>query len=1425
MNRTVDLGALGEAAAERLFDGVELGSGFEPYLLTSPHPKALAELRRRLAAEEGQTVFWNPSVELAQELPEKCAAIPIDGTSRPRIWIEAETFDPIAWRAFLRSLNFQRDRLIRMAPILWILAGPPELQRLFQESALDLATGTKQLVFPEEPKPLATYGTPPPIRWWHLSDFHFKADERWDRRGTLQALLRLAEEETAGGNGPHLVFLTGDIAYSGKTAEYRRALLFLRELGRKLGLEPREHFFVVPGNHDVDRARIARGETILVENLESQADIEGIFSDAATLGMLGRRLEAFYGFTGDLLGPARAWQPTRPWRVDVLEIGGIPLGILQLNSAWTCGPGEGQGTVWIGSPQVEEALQVAADALVRVVLVHHPIADLADPDRAALETRFTAPDGAHFLLRGHLHRGRSKAASTPDGRLFELAAGALYTEDPGFPRGFFSTEVDLAAGRATFKSWGYEAAGRGFWHPKGIYENARDGVWSVELPPQLRLGAPPAQPVLTEARRDILSARFREAAAAYHGRLRFIGFADSRPRPTARVPELFVPLRLKSEGTGEGKKLSTLELLRRLSSRDSGPARIVVLGGPGSGKTTLSTFVTVVLAGEARLAGLDVPGDLLPLLLPFRDYVASSREHKDRGILDFLKLQASTELQLSLPESFLEKAMEEGRAVLILDGLDEVGSQDERVTMLKRVEAFCSAWKNLPILVTSRITGYGEAPLPRERGGFEHFLLEDFDAGDQHSFVRNWYQIQEPDDPVARERGIHELTLAISEDPSVGALARSPILATLIALVHRYEAHLPGERALLYDLCVKTLLETWPAARRRTFLPFDARLQRTYLEDVAFRIHEYPAGGSRVSIPFQLIATIITDVLRDLRGLTEAEATYLASQWLKFLVEDTGLLVEEQPGVLGFLHLSLYEFLASRGWERYSEQPSEIAYRVSEARWREISLLMVGYHSADTSFLNSLFETFQRKSTPEGWNFLFRCLRDEAAFNDEQRTRIFDEAGQATLDGQINNPTVFEELTRFSNRHREWAKSQMMERLSKSKGADLQGAIALALHRWNRALEILKVRKDAEVVATDLLEFWPSRIGLWAANNSTKQTQLAWAFIAPRILSPPFLAGALRGEPSGLDLAGASITLTYLRAFEALAVTAKGTKAAQPGRPDGFKLPIEILLNPPNISIHPYPLIWNICKSDGLGFSRYFHRHLLDAETFSRRKTFPRLNWVAAFPENLGWGNVKALCRSSNELLYSSAARVRFEPIFRSEKAVDFQWKESSSPRPMDPPSQKDKRNKITRPSRLDSEAWISYKISEGESKEIQAAFTHFRLSNLLTWQHWQKIENSFVHETYTEAPLLAAYLALGWSQANTTWRWPDSNLWRSILGGPPPDHWLPRSQWYFCWWLYQPESDEFRGAFYQALEEGMSDPEHPGLAAAIRAVAIPKES
>ncbi|MGH8570000.1 MAG: NACHT domain-containing protein, partial [Gammaproteobacteria bacterium] len=380
-------------------------------------------------------------------------------------------------------------------------------------------------------------------------------------------------------------------------------------------------------------------------------------------------------------------------------------------------------------------------------------------------------------------------------------------------------------------------------------------------------------PEATAARLESTAARYRQAAAAYHGRARFIGFADHRRRPNTTVGELYVPLRLSRRGqdalrwqdfrgavnmremppfnpdgvTGffsahapafvqKHELWTTATIVERLSAGPSvlGAARIVVLGGPGSGKTTLCRFLSVVIAGEIRLPGIAPERSLIPLLLPFREY---TRESASLSIFEFLYRQAGTELSIALPEGFLEDVLEAGQAVILLDGLDEVGRPEDRAVMRDRVMAFCRAYPRTPLLVTSRIAGYDEAPLAADgREGFVHLELAAFEDEDLREFVRRWYAIQEPDDPVARDRGIADLSAAMTAEPRITELARNPMLATLIALIHRFEAHLPGERAKLYELCIKTLLDTWPAATGRQFQEIDTGLQRVYLEKLAYAI-------------------------------------------------------------------------------------------------------------------------------------------------------------------------------------------------------------------------------------------------------------------------------------------------------------------------------------------------------------------------------------------------------------------------------------------------------------------------------------------------------------------------------------------------------------------------------------------------------------
>jgi DNA repair exonuclease SbcCD nuclease subunit len=90
------------------------------------------------------------------------------------------------------------------------------------------------------------------LAWLHLSDVHVRGGDSYDRDVVLRALVGSVRRFREDGRRVDLVFMTGDVAHSGKASEYALATAFFDDLLAAAGLGRRQ-LFVVPGNHDVDR--------------------------------------------------------------------------------------------------------------------------------------------------------------------------------------------------------------------------------------------------------------------------------------------------------------------------------------------------------------------------------------------------------------------------------------------------------------------------------------------------------------------------------------------------------------------------------------------------------------------------------------------------------------------------------------------------------------------------------------------------------------------------------------------------------------------------------------------------------------------------------------------------------------------------------------------------------------------------------------------------------------------------------------------------------------------------------------------------------------------------------------------------------------------------------------------------------------------
>lgn len=358
------------------------------------------------------------------------------------------------------------------------------------------------------------------MTWMHLSDLHVSGPD-WQRDDVLDALVRdlpelLADRELQ----PDLLFVTGDVATRGRREEYDGAQAVLERIVGTLGLEPTEHVFMVPGNHDVDRASIggmARLHHRALVQLPADAlseTLAELLEHPEELGLYGARLREWCAFTERMLGHDRAVTPARPWRSDVVAVRGLRVGVLSLCTAWASGSDREHGQLLLGERQLRDTLVEVrnAEAGLVLALMHHPLSWLHPEEHSAVRGRLERE--VDVLLHGHTHEAHSAVQTAAGSTHATLGSGAAYA-GLGQDRyhGFTLGRLERAAGRLEVHhlTWSTRSAK---WHldtgAPGVDEKGRVIVRfsSMRDPsaPRARLRPPSAR-----AARARAAARYRAA--------------------------------------------------------------------------------------------------------------------------------------------------------------------------------------------------------------------------------------------------------------------------------------------------------------------------------------------------------------------------------------------------------------------------------------------------------------------------------------------------------------------------------------------------------------------------------------------------------------------------------------------------------------------------------------------------------------------------------------------------------------------------------------------------------------------------------------------------------------------------------------------------------------------------------------------------
>lgn len=426
------------------------------------------------------------------------------------------------------------------------------------------------------------------------------------------------------------------------------------------------------------------------------------------------------------------------------------------------------------------------------------------------------------------------------------------------------------------------------------------------------------------------------------------------------LEQIYIPVEARPLA-GDGPPRCIHELVRE-------QPLLVVLGDPGSGKSTLVRYL--LLALTAAEPGLGLARHTLPIFFPVAAFAAARARQADLAPLAYLSAYYAG---LSQPDygPLFARALATGRALVLLDGLDEVRAGREAVVLA--LEAFARQWESAGsrFLATSRVVGYAEAPLDPAR--FVAVAIEPLAEPQVRHFVERWSRAYAalggpaappPGDLLAdlvREaaeaeaerrvaRHAESLAAAVFAEPHVAELARNPLLLTILALIHTQGARLPDRRVDLYRRCVAALAETWNRARSLTGRPVDVLLGDEPLDErfvvnllgpVALALHSEQAGGlvDQDDLEARIAAT-----LQSADGVSRRRARRLARDFVELMRRDTGLLQERGYRRFAFLHLTFEEYLAARGLlESVAvEDPAALlqAY-AADPRWHEVVRLAV----------------------------------------------------------------------------------------------------------------------------------------------------------------------------------------------------------------------------------------------------------------------------------------------------------------------------------------------------------------------------------------------------------------------------------------------------------------------------------------------------
>jgi formylglycine-generating enzyme required for sulfatase activity len=313
--------------------------------------------------------------------------------------------------------------------------------------------------------------------------------------------------------------------------------------------------------------------------------------------------------------------------------------------------------------------------------------------------------------------------------------------------------------------------------------------------------------------------RYRERLKEELGKSTIIGIPDLQgDSSSVDLLQTFVPLDLDEAERLMDKPFEIMRVIRSVSENtfetpdsalaeavDGNSRMLLIIGEPGAGKTT-------IIRHFAMNDHLVLKGFSKPPIISYLPLSAMKAGEETKSLPQ--KLCEQFRPHLELEASWFDERLRQDKTLVLLDGLDEIGSEVQRVEICRWISKAAKTWPKAFFVMTTRDKGYAETERIALQIDKRSAYVKRFNEKQQREYLEKWFTAVQSRTLAKseRERVAKQKAQAIIEyldrpdHKGLKVLAGIPLMLQLMAIFWKESGTLPRRREELYRIALNYLL-------------------------------------------------------------------------------------------------------------------------------------------------------------------------------------------------------------------------------------------------------------------------------------------------------------------------------------------------------------------------------------------------------------------------------------------------------------------------------------------------------------------------------------------------------------------------------------------------------------------------------------------